>query len=51
MTERERLEQSIAALVDAQRAVLGDGVVETALGPMQRQLVAPLLSVPVVSPW
>lgn len=37
MTEREQLEQAIAAL-KAQRAILGDAVVDAALGPMQRQL-------------
>ena len=43
MTEREQseeyrqLEQAIAAL-EAQRAILGDAVVEAALGPMRRQL-------------
>jgi len=43
MTEREhseeyrQLEQAIAAL-EAQRAIMGDAVVETALGPMRRQL-------------
>jgi class 3 adenylate cyclase len=37
MTEREQLEQAIAAL-EAQRAALGDSVVEAALGPMRKQL-------------
>jgi len=37
MTEREQLAQAIAAL-EAQRAILGDAVVEAALGPMRRQL-------------
>jgi ABC-type oligopeptide transport system substrate-binding subunit/class 3 adenylate cyclase len=37
MTEREQLEQAIATL-EAQRAALGDAVVEAALGPMRRQL-------------
>jgi predicted ATPase/class 3 adenylate cyclase len=37
MTERERLEQAIAAL-EAQRATLGDAVVDTALGPMREKL-------------
>ena len=37
MTEREQLEQAIAAL-EAQRAILGDAVVEAALGPMWRRL-------------
>jgi hypothetical protein len=35
MNEREQLEQAIQAL-EAQRAVLGDAVVEAALGPMRR---------------
>ena len=35
--EYRQLEQAIAAL-EAQRAVLGDAVVDAALGPMQRQL-------------
>ena len=35
MTEREQLTQTIAAL-EAQRAILGDAVVEAALGPMRR---------------
>ena len=35
MTEREQLAQAIAAL-EAQRAILGDAVVEAALGPMRR---------------
>ncbi len=37
MNEREQLEQAIAAL-NAQRTILGDAVVEAALGPMRRQL-------------
>ena len=37
MTEREQLEQAVAAL-EAQRAIMGDAVVEAALGPMRRQL-------------
>ncbi len=37
MTEREQLEQAIAAF-KAQRAILGDAVVDAALGPMRRQL-------------
>jgi class 3 adenylate cyclase len=37
MTEREQLAQAIAAL-EAQRTILGDAVVEAALGPMRRQL-------------
>lgn len=39
MDERQRLEQAIAVL-EAQRAVLGDQVVETALAPLRRQLAA-----------
>jgi len=35
--EYKQLEQAIAAL-EAQRTILGDTVVEAALGPMQRQL-------------
>jgi len=37
MTEREQLEQAIAAL-EAQRAILGDAVVDAALGSMRQQL-------------
>lgn len=37
MSEREQLEQAIAHL-EAQRATLGDAVVETALGPLRQQL-------------
>ena len=37
MTEREQLEQAIAALL-AQREILGDAVVEAAIGPMRKQL-------------
>ena len=37
MTERERLEQAIAAL-EAQREILGDEVADAALGPMRRRL-------------
>ncbi len=37
MTERDQLEQAIAAL-EGQRAILGDAVVEAALGPMRKQL-------------
>lgn len=37
MNEREQLEQAIQAL-EVQRAVLGDAVIEAALGPMRRQL-------------
>jgi ABC-type oligopeptide transport system substrate-binding subunit/class 3 adenylate cyclase len=37
MTEREQLEQAIAAL-DAQRGALGDAVVDAALRPMRKQL-------------
>jgi ABC-type oligopeptide transport system substrate-binding subunit/class 3 adenylate cyclase len=39
MTERERLEQAIAAL-EAQRESLGDETVDAALGPLHRQLAA-----------
>jgi ABC-type oligopeptide transport system substrate-binding subunit/class 3 adenylate cyclase len=37
MTEREQLEQAIAAL-EAQRDVLGDATVDAALGPIRKQL-------------
>ena len=37
MSEIEQLEQAIAAL-EAQRAILGDAIVETALGPLQEKL-------------
>ena len=37
MNEREQLEQAIQAL-EAQRTILGDAVVEAALGPMRWQL-------------
>ncbi len=39
MDEREQLEQAIAAL-EAQRATLGDAVVDVALGPMREKLAA-----------
>ncbi|MCW5853429.1 MAG: AAA family ATPase, partial [Anaerolineae bacterium] len=39
MTETEQLEQAIAAL-EAQRAILGDAVVNTALAPMREKLAA-----------
>ena len=39
MNEREQLEQAIAAL-DAQRAILGDAVVNAALAPMREKLAA-----------
>jgi len=39
MSELEQLEQAIATL-EAQRAILGDGVVETALGPLREKLAA-----------
>jgi len=39
MSELEQLEQTIAAL-EAQRATLGDDVVETALGPLREKLAA-----------
>ncbi len=39
MSELEQLEQTIAAL-EAQRAILGDDVVETALGPLREKLAA-----------
>lgn len=38
-SEKQNLEQAIAAL-DAQRAVLGDAVVETALAPLRQKLAA-----------
>jgi DNA-binding NarL/FixJ family response regulator len=37
MTERERLERAISAL-EAQRAALGDAVVEVALAPLLKEL-------------
>src|SRR5262245_26875829 len=37
VTEREQLEQAIAAL-EAQRALLGDGVIEAGLAPMRQRL-------------
>src|SRR5918912_3053239 len=39
MSEIEQLEQGIAAL-EAQRAILGDAVVNAALGPMREKLAA-----------
>lgn len=39
MTEREQLEHAIAAL-EAQRAILGDAVVDAALAPMREKLAA-----------
>ena len=39
MTEQEQLEQAIAAL-DAQRAFLGDAVVNAALAPMREKLAS-----------
>jgi class 3 adenylate cyclase/tetratricopeptide (TPR) repeat protein len=39
MTEREQLEQAITAL-EAQRAILGDAVVNAALAPMREKLAA-----------
>jgi predicted ATPase/class 3 adenylate cyclase len=39
MADREQLEQTIAAL-EAQRALLGDAVVDTALAPLRQQLAA-----------
>ena len=39
MTERKQLEQTIAAL-EAQRAVLGDAVVEMALIPLHEKLAS-----------
>jgi len=39
MSERERLEQAIAAL-GAQRAILGDAVVDAALESMRKELAA-----------
>jgi hypothetical protein len=39
MNEREQLEQAIAAL-KAQRATLGDAVVNAALAPMREKLAA-----------
>ena len=40
MSEREQLERAIAHL-EAQRAILGDAVVEAALAPLRQQLVTP----------
>jgi len=37
MSKREQLEQAIAHM-EAQRAILGDAVVDAAVGSMQRQL-------------
>jgi len=37
MTGREQLKQAMAAL-EAQRAILGDAIVEAALGPMRKEL-------------
>ena len=37
MTELEKLTQAIAA-IEAQRAILGEAVVEAALGPMREKL-------------
>ena len=48
MTDRKTLEAAIAAL-DAQRGLLGDGVVDAALGPMREQLarlLSPVLGAP-----
>src|SRR4030066_174531 len=39
MSEQEQLEQAIAAL-EAQRAILGDAVVNTALAPLREKLAA-----------
>ena len=39
VTEREQLEQAIAAL-EGQRSMLGDTVVDTAIGPMREKLAA-----------
>ena len=39
MTEHEQLEHAIAAL-EAQRAILGDSVVDAALAPMREKLMA-----------
>src|SRR3989304_695223 len=39
MSEQEQLEQAIAAL-EAQRAILGDAVVSTALAPLREKLAA-----------
>ena len=39
MSEREQLEQAIAAL-EAQRFILGDAVVDAAIGPMREKLAA-----------
>lgn len=39
MTDKEKLEQAIVAL-EAQRAILGDGVVDTALAPLREKLAA-----------
>ncbi len=48
MTEREQLEQAIIAL-DAQRALLGDAIVEAALGPLREKL-AQLVAAPLAEP-
>jgi hypothetical protein len=39
MTERERLEQAIAAL-EAKRAILGDSTVDVALASLRKMLAA-----------
>ena len=51
MTETEKLEQAMAAL-EAQRSLLGDDVVNAALGPLRERLLAlqtPVTSSPLVS--
>lgn len=40
MSERQQLEVAIAIL-EGQRAILGDAVVDAALGPMRKQLEEP----------
>ena len=49
MTEREELEAAITAL-QAQRSVLGDALVEAALGPMRQQLARLSLLLPGAAP-
>src|SRR5436309_2699138 len=39
MTELQKLEQAITAL-EAQRAILGDSIVETALAPLREKITA-----------
>ena len=49
MTERQELEAAITAL-QAQRALLGDAVVEAALGPMRQRLARLVLLLPDAAP-